>query len=257
MTPNLTVNGGQFATKSGLFTTSSIDQYGNITCNGSGSIAVFNGTSYNFYVYYPGNVSNAGNTTVGSNLSVQGTISNVGNATVGSNLSVQGTISNAGSILAGSDLTVQGNTTQVGSYGSWMKCTLYSSTYGTTQTDVLWNAPVFSYNIVKPSNTAQCQFYSAGVYVFDVQLHSNTNIISAKDVQIQSFYSTNNTTWTNYENSEAYLPYTNGVEEYCLRGLIQVAAYSYFKIQILNNSGANIVFNTESKRSYWHMYRVG
>jgi hypothetical protein len=85
---------------------------------------------------------------VGSNLSVQGTISNVGNATVGSNLSVQGTISNTGSILAGSDLTVNGNTTQVGSYGAWMKCTLYSSSYGTAQTDILWNEPVF-YNIVK------------------------------------------------------------------------------------------------------------
>jgi predicted acyltransferase (DUF342 family) len=101
-----------------LFNTSTIDQNGNITCIGGGSIAIFTGTAYNFYVDYPGNIRNAGNTTVGSNLSVQGTISNVGNATVGSNLYVQGTISNAGSILAGSDLTVQGTTTQVGSYGA-------------------------------------------------------------------------------------------------------------------------------------------
>jgi hypothetical protein len=129
-----------------LFTTSSIDQYGNITCNGSGSIAVFNGTSYNFYVDYPGNISNAGNTTVGSNLSVQGTISNAGNTTVGSDLYVQG------NTTVGSNLCVQGTTTQVGSYRAWIKCTLYSSTYGTTQSDLLWNAPVFPYNIVKPSN---------------------------------------------------------------------------------------------------------
>ena len=253
----MTVNGGQFATKSGLFTTSSIDQNGNITCNGGGSIAIFNGTSYNFYVDYPGNIRNAGNTTVGSNLSVQGTISNVGNATVGSNLYVQGTISNAGSILAGSDLTVQGTTTQVGSYGAWMKCILYTTQLGTTQSDVIWKAPVFEYNIVKPSNTAQCQFISAGVYAFDVQLHSNTAIATAKDFQIQSFYSTNNTTWTNYENSEVYLPYIYGVQEYRLQGLIQVAAYSYFKIQTLNLTGINLTWNTGGQWSYWHMYRVG
>ena len=90
-----------------------------------------------------------------------------------------------------------------------------------------------------------------------MQIHSNTTIVSAKDVQLQSFYSTNNSTWTNYENSEVYLPYIYGVEEYRLQGLIKVAAYSFFKIQVLNNTGANIVFNTEGKWSYWHMYRVG
>ena len=99
--------------------------------------------------------------------------------------------------------------------------------------------------------------YTSSVYAFDVQLHSNTLISAAKGFQVQSFYSTDNITWTNYENSEVYLPYIYGVEEYRLQGLIKVAAYSYFKIQVLNNTGANIVFNTGGQWSYWHMYRVG
>ena len=108
-----------------------------------------------------------------------------------------------------------------------------------------------------PNNSAAVNFTSAGVYSFYVQLHSNTTITSAKDFQLQSSYSTNGTTYIIYENSEVFLPYTNGVEEFNLKGLIKAAAGSYLKIQILNNSGANIIFNSCSQWSYLHVYRVG
>ena len=154
-------------------------------------------------------------------------------------------------------LTVAGNLSTTGSYGAWLKCTLYLATYGTTQMDVTWKAPTFSYGITGPNNSAAIQFTSAGVYKFNLQLHSNTVLSAAKDFQLQSFYSTNGTTWNNYENSEVNLAYTNGVEELWLNGMVQVAANSYLKVQILNISGADIVFNTGGQWSYMHVYRVG
>jgi len=123
--------------------------------------------------------------------------------------------------------------------------------------DVTWKAPTFSYNITGPNNSAAIQFTSAGVYKFDLQLHSNTSLSAAKDFQLQAFYSTNGSTYNDYENSEVNVAYTNGVEELWLNGMIQVAANSYLKIQILNNSGADIVFNTGGQWSYMHVYRVG
>jgi hypothetical protein len=101
---------------------------------------------------------------------------------------------------------------------------LSTTTYGTTQTDIIWKPPVFSYGLTAPNNSAAVIFTSAGVYSFYVQLHSNTTLTSAKDFQLQSFYSTNGTTYNNYENSEVFLPYTNGVEEFTLKGLIKAAA---------------------------------
>jgi len=154
-------------------------------------------------------------------------------------------------------LVVTGNLTTNGSYGAYLKCLLSTTTYGTTQTDVLWSAPVFSYGLVGPSNSAAIKFTSAGVYAVYVQLHSNTTISTAKDFQLQLFYSTNGTTYTDYENSEVYLPYTSGAEEFYLNGLIQAATNSYIKVQVLNNTGANIVFNSGGQWSYLHVYRVG
>jgi hypothetical protein len=154
-------------------------------------------------------------------------------------------------------LTVGGNLSTTGSYGAWLKCTLFLATYGTTQMDITWRTPTFAYNITGPNNSAAIQFTSAGVYKFKLQLHSNTIISTAKDFQLQSFYSTNGSTWNVYENSEVYLPYTNGVLELWLNGMIQVATNSYIKFQILNNSGANIVFNTGGQWSYMHIFRVG
>ena len=87
--------------------------------------------------------------------------------------------------------------------------------------------------------------------------YTPTVLSVAKDFQLQSFHSTNGTTWNNYENSEVNLAYTNGVEELWLNGMVQVAANSYLKVQILNISGADIVFNTGGQWSYMHVYRVG
>ena len=171
-------------------------------------------------------------------------------STLASNLSVDGTVASTGT-LSCTNLTV------AGSYGAWLKCLLSTTTYGTTQTDILWSSPIFSSGLVGPNNSAAINFTSAGVYSFNLQLHSNTTIASAKDFQLQSFYSTNGTTWNDYENSEVFLAYTNGVEEFWLNGLIQVAAGSYLKVQILNNSGANIVFNSGGQWSYLHVFRVG
>ena len=62
-TPNLLIpTGGQFATKSGISTTSAIDSFGNITSYG-GSIAMMNGGSTKFYCDSNGNVSNSGTLT--------------------------------------------------------------------------------------------------------------------------------------------------------------------------------------------------
>jgi hypothetical protein len=154
-------------------------------------------------------------------------------------------------------LTVGGNLSTAGSYGSWLKCTLHLATYGTTQADITWKTPTFSHNITGPNNSAAIQFTSAGVYKFKIQLHSNTTLSAAKDFQLQSFYSTNGSTWNVYENSEVFLPFTNGVLELWLNGMIQVATNSYIKFQILNNSGADIVFNTLGRWSFMHIFRVG
>ena len=150
-----------------------------------------------------------------------------------------------------------GNLSTTGSYGAWLKCTLHLATYGTTQMDITWKTPTFLHNITGPNNSAVIQFTSAGVYKFKIQLHSNTTLSAAKDFQLQSFYSTNGTTWHVYENSEVYLAFTNGVIELWLNGMIQVATNSYLKFQILNNSGANVVFNTQARWTFMHIFRVG
>ena len=153
-------------------------------------------------------------------------------------------------------LNVNGNLTTTGSYGAYLRCTLNSNSYGAGTTEILWNnAPTFSYGLSMTNNKA-IQFTSAGVYAFFVQLHSNTPIATAQDFQLQAFYSTNGTNYSNYENSEVNILF-NGVEEFTLNGLIQVAANSYLKISLVNNSGADIVFNTGGQWTRLHCYRVG
>jgi hypothetical protein len=149
-----------------------------------------------------------------------------------------------------------------GSYGAYMKCTLdqtsgvVESRYGPGLAEIKWKTtPTFSYGLTMQDQFA-IKFASAGVYAFTYQLHSNTSVATARNFQLVSRYSTDNSTYTDYEISEVNILF-NGVEQLFLDGMIQVAANSYLRLRLINGNTADMLFDMRGQYSFLHVYRVG
>ena len=221
---------------SGSVSSSGLGSFGRVSCGGTGSF---------------GTVSCGGSTSLNA---LTATSASIGTLTATGATNLQALT--CGTTTTGA-LTVGGSLSTSGSYGAWLKCTLYATNYSSTLQDVTWKAPTFSYGITGPNNSAAIRFTSAGVYKFDLQMHSNTTLTTARDFQLITNYSTDGSTWYVYENSEVNLAFTNGVEELWLNGMVQATANSYLKVTLGHNYTSDMVFNTGGQWSYMHVYRVG
>jgi hypothetical protein len=139
---NATVND---LTTSGNLSVSSAGTFGSISCLGTVSGTAFSTSGLGSF----GRVSSGGTGSFGT-LACPGTTTL--NTLTATSASVTTLTATGATNLQG--LTVGGNLSTTGSYGAWLKCTIHLATYGTTQMDITWKTPTFSYNITGPNNSA-------------------------------------------------------------------------------------------------------
>ena len=154
-------------------------------------------------------------------------------------------------------ITTSSNLSVGGSYGAWAMALLSGNSYAVGTVNMTWASSTTSNNISHTASTDSFQVSQAGTYFIGCYITSSSTGSSGV-MQLIGRYSTNGTTWSNvlvstYPGSTLIASSSTVF----LQGLYQMAANSYFDVQVYNGTPSTLTFYATVPNSYFYMYRIG